>query len=578
MQRQHELFHQRESLHHAYQAKVHEIKARKGGDKEMVYPNQQTAATEIIQELFDPTNSKVAVTLIALPQVGKTGTFLEVAYKACTHPSDDCIIDPRNVFIITGMSDRDWQKQTEADMLEAFKRRVYHRGRLNTKDREDNFYTALSNTKNALIILDECHIGAEKEHQVSQMLRRLNLLSIDTLRERNVKILEVSATPGATLYDTEKWGSENHSIVMLYPSSKYVGFRQFLVEGRIHPSYDLTNEDELEKLVAFMKRTYPTPRWHIVRLPAKSRKNGEFEEKLHQICAREGWNIEKHSANDRVGDIDYHMGMQPRQHTILLIKEFWRAGKRLNDTYMGVVHEPKTVSMDTNVTAQGLVGRLCGNDKQSGADSSHMFCDIDRIHEYLAWIDARGDWSKVREYNSRCLTIKKGRVVVSKPTFADLSDRSGDKKSSNNVPDECNPKTVPQVFNLTAEEYASFHKSGHGWNREAIFAAIKKYKPKLVEQLRKLHQLQITESTTINDTYKKRIVDFVEAAKKNVPYTLGTGMGITEDSYQIFLDRIERRVIVSIYMGSMNKSAENDDVTMITPSVSALLSASFGAS
>jgi hypothetical protein len=234
--------------------------------------------------------------------------------------------------------------------------------------------------------------------------------------------------------------------------------------------------------------------------------------------------------------------------------------------------------MDTNVTAQGLVGRLCGNDKQSGADSSHMFCDVDRIHEYLAWIDARGDWSKVREYNSRCLTIKKGRVVVSKPTFADLSDRSGDKKSSNNVPDECNPKTVPQVFNLTAEEYASFHKSGHGWNREAIFAAIKKYKPKLVEQLRKLHQLQITESTTINDTYKKRIVDFVEAAKKNVPYTLGTGMGITEDSYQIFLDRIERRVIVSIYMGSMNKSAENDDITMITPSVSALLSASFGAS
>lgn len=578
MQRQHELFHQRESLHHAYQAKVHEIKARKGGDKEMVYPNQQTAATEIIQELFDPANPKVAVTLIALPQVGKTGTFLEVAYKACTHPSDDCIIDPRNVFIITGMSDRDWQKQTEADMLEAFKRRVYHRGRLNTKDREDNFYTALSNATNALIILDECHIGAEKEHQVSQMLRRLNLLSIDTLRQKNVKILEVSATPGATLYDTEKWGPENHSIVMLYPSSKYVGFRQFLAEGRIHPSFDLVKDDEMEKLVAFIKRKYATPRWHIVRLPAKSRKNGEFEEKLQQICAREGWKTEKHSANDRVGDIDYHMGMQPRQHTILLIKEFWRAGKRLNDAYMGVVHEPQTVSMDTNVTAQGLVGRLCGNDKQSGAGSSHMFCDVDRIHEYLVWIDARGDWSKVREYNSRCLTIKRGIVVVSKPTFADLSDRTGYKKGASKSTDERNPKTVPEVFTLTEEEYASFHKTGHGWNREAIFAAIKKYNPALVKKLRELNQLQITESTTINDTYKKRIVDFVEAAKKKVPYTLGTGMGITEDSYQIFLDRIERRVIVSIYMGSMNRCAEEDSVTTITPSVSALLSASFGAS
>jgi len=549
MQRQHELFHQRESLHHAYQAKVHEIKARKGGDKEMVYPNQQTAATEIIQELFDPANPKVAVTLIALPQVGKTGTFLEVAYKACTHPSDDCIIDPRNVFIITGMSDRDWQKQTEADMLEAFKRRVYHRGRLNTKDREDNFYTALSNATNALIILDECHIGVEKEHQVSQMLRRLNLLSIDTLREKNVKILEVSATPGATLYDTEKWGPENHSIVMLYPSSKYVGFRQFLAEGRIHPSFDLVKDDELERLVAFIKRKYASPRWHIVRLPTKSRKNGEFEEKLQQICAREGWKTEKHSANDRVGDIDYHMGMQPRQHTILLIKEFWRAGKRLNDAYMGVVHEPLTVSKDTNVTAQGLVGRLCGNDKQSGVGSSHMFCDVDRIHEYLAWIDLRGDWSKVQSYHSRCLTIRGGNVTSSKDTLAHPSNMQGLTDIVDSPPPGESirePRTIPKGIQITPMEFKSIKKIQGKWDETTVLSIIRRYKPDLADDLENMKCIHIT----LPDKAYQKIHEFERAVSSNTLLSLVEDCTRHDDTYQVFMDSKKHYLYVIRHYGS----------------------------
>ena len=546
MQREQELFHQRESLHHAYQAKVHDIKARKGRDKEMVYPNQVVAATEIVHELFGA--DKVAVTLIALPQVGKTGTFLEVAYRACTHPSDDRIIDPRNVFIITGMSDRDWQKQTEADMLEAFKRRVYHRGRLNTQDREDNFYTALSNAKNALIILDECHIGAEKEHQVSQMLRRLNLLNIDTLRTKNVKILEVSATPGATLYDTEKWGAENHSIVMLYPSNRYVGFRNFLTEGRIHPSFDLTKEEELVQLVAFIKRKFPTPRWHILRLPAKSRKNGEFEEKLKQICAREGWNIEKHSANDRVGDIDYHMGMQPRQHTILLIKEFWRAGKRLIDTYMGVVHEPKTISMDTNVTAQGLVGRLCGNDKQSGAGGAHMFCDVDRIHEYLAWIDARGDWSKVQEYNSRCLTIKRGSVTSSKDTLAHPSNMQGLTEIVDTSPCESvtEPRTVPKGIQITPMEFKSIKKIQGKWDETTVLSIIRKYNPTLADELENITCIHIT----LPDKAYKKIIEFERAVSSNTLLSLVEDTTRHDDTYQVFMDFKKHFLYVIRHYGS----------------------------
>jgi hypothetical protein len=421
--REQELFHQRESLKFEYLGKVHAIKAREGATKEMVYPNQIECATEIIHELF--TNNKVVVTLVALPQVGKTGTFLEVAYKACTHPDDDCIIDPRNIFIITGMSDRDWQKQTEMDMLEAFRRRVYHRGKLNTKSLEDGFYTNLSNARNALIILDECHIAVEKTHMISDTLKRLGLLDMNVLREKNIKLLEVSATPGATLRDTQSWGPINHSVVILNESPSYVGFKDFIRENRLHSSFDLTAEAGLNSLVEFVKHTFPAPRWHILRLPTKSRLNATFEDRFNQICAREGWRLQHHSALERVGEIDYHMGIQPKHHSFLLIKEFWRAGKRLNDSYLGIVHEPTTKSQDTNVTAQGLIGRLCGNDKQKGPAAPHMFCDTERIYEYLEWIKAKGDFTAIRSYRSRNLTIRNGRVTSSNDTFAHSSNVEG---------------------------------------------------------------------------------------------------------------------------------------------------------
>lgn len=545
-----DLFHQRESLKHSFDAKKHDIKAKRGDSKELVYPNQAEAAINIIDEFFN--KDKVLVTLIAPPQVGKTGTFLQVAYLACTHPDDNTIMDPRDIFIITGMSDRDWQKQTENDMLEAFKRRVYHRGRLNTKDREDGFNTNLSLATNALIIIDECHIGAEKEHLMSDCLRNLGLLDIDTLRKKKIKILEVSATPGATLHDSIKWGPANHSIVLLKPSSQYVGFKNFIQEKRIHNSLDLTKTEGLESLAIFIKEHFPTPRWHIIRMPAKSRNNADFQKNMDALCKKESWKSTQHSANDRVGDIDYHLSIEPKQHAFLIIKEFWRAGKRFNDSFIGIVHEPRTKSKDTNVTAQGLAGRLCGNDKKSGAGAAQMFCDVDRIHEYNYWFDSNGDWDTIKRnkksYYSRCLTIINGWLSTQRATFAQLDT---DKDANQPKP---TAKTIPYLINIRADEYSTFSKVGNSWDRETIFRILTKYKPELVEQLRTLKQLQITESREKNDTYTKRILDFVEKATNNQPYTLGTG-DVQDDSYQIFLDPFEKRLVVSIYLPSKLKAA-----------------------
>jgi hypothetical protein len=564
-----DLFHQRESLKHGFDAKKHEIKARKGSTKELVYPNQAEAAVTIIDEFFN--KDKVLVTLVASPQVGKTGTFLQVAYLACTHPDDDSIIDPRDIFIITGMSDRDWQKQTQDDMLEAFKRRVYHRGRLNTKDREDGFNTNLSIAKNALIIIDECHIGAEKEHMVSDCLRTLGLLDINILRKRNIKILEVSATPGATLYDSIEWGPKNHAVVLLKPSSKYVGFKNFIQEKRIHNSLDLTKIEGIDALTIFIKERFTQPRYHIIRMPAKSRSNAEFEKNMKKICDREGWIMNNHSALDRVHDIDYHLTTEPKQHSFLIIKEFWRAGKRFDDSFMGIVHEPLTKAKDTNVTAQGLAGRLCGNDKKSGASAAQIFCDVERISEYNDWFDLNGDWDaiiqKKKSYYSRCLTIVNGVVSKHKDTLAHPSNVKGLDDDEDDKPKKPpkEPKTVPVVLTLTDAEYKKIHKIGAQWDFTSILMNIAAYNPELAGKLETIHdaggQDLITEP---NSDSTRRIIQLcVEHARNgSVHYVPGNLHDTNIDKYTIILDNNgPKRIIVCVFNGASHDESVTEIVS-----------------
>lgn len=375
----------REWIKHEYEAKKNQIKSQ-DPKKEIVYENQAIAAQEIFQAFM--IEDKVAVTLIALPQAGKTGTFLEVAYRMCTFNDDEKAIDPEQLLIITGMSDREWRWQTSDDMLTPFKKRVKHRGQF------DSVPTLLSTLHDSLIIIDECHIAAEKSQSMSAMLRDAGLLNIDELRRRRIFLLEVSATPGATLYDTYKWGETNHSIVILQESPKYVGFRDFIAEKRIHDSLDLTNVEDVDKLMTFIQETFPEPRYHIIRLSGKKAIT-QATQHIRELAAERGWLVNNHDAQQRLWDLDEHMKKQPRYHSIILIKEFWRAGKRLCDTFVGIVHEPRTVIEDTNVTSQGLVGRLCGNDKRKGEGAPHAFCNTSLIRDYLAWIDAKGNYSQI---------------------------------------------------------------------------------------------------------------------------------------------------------------------------------------
>ena len=63
------------------------------------------------------------MTLCAPPQWGKTGVSLYVSYKMSLNRT-------KEVFYLTGMSDKTWIEQTRERVLPSWKKNIYHRNTL----------------------------------------------------------------------------------------------------------------------------------------------------------------------------------------------------------------------------------------------------------------------------------------------------------------------------------------------------------------------------------------------------------------------------------------------------------------
>ena len=118
--------------------------------------------------------------------------------------------------------------------------------------------------------------------------------------------------------------------------------------------------------------------------------------------------------------------------------------------------------------------------------------------------------------------------------------------------------TVPRVFMIGRDNYANIKKKSPTskiWDTDTIFAQIND--EDLVKDLkrRKLAkgQFQITQPDK-PDTYKKYVTDFVQKSVENRPFNMGLhNKDKDKDGYQIFLDKPNYRIIVSIYNGTRLK-------------------------
>ena len=389
----------RENVHRSFHALEGDIQVD-NPEAKLVFNNQKEAACEIFDHFYD---GIMAVTLLALPQVGKTGVMLWIAYLMTTMDDDDFVINPKNVYIISGMNDIDWQTQTKDSFPVALNEHVYTRS-------DFNKIITLNSLENALIIIDECHIAAEERQQLSKKLDGAGLNNPASLRDKKVRILQVSATPAHTLFNADRIWGEDHAVVRLIPSPRYIGFEQLLAADRIMDTSGMSPVQLFTEIKVHVDLVYKTPKYHIIRL-------GRGDSiAFYAMVSANSWVVKTHNSQSRV-DTDLLFETAPLVQTFLVIKGFWRAGKRLNDQNIGIMYEGPSNIPDANVVAQSLAGRACGNDKQiPGGDSPMIYCHRKSIVDYINW--AKGDGSfQNKNYQSRHLRVDENGNVNVRSTF-----------------------------------------------------------------------------------------------------------------------------------------------------------------
>jgi len=400
------------------------------------YPSQIAKANEILAAFAEDVS---LVTFVASPQWGKTGVILYLTYALAGLPIGRGVpealaarpVDPEQVYVFTGMSDTDWTRQTKSRMLPSLRDAVTHRNGIPAMFAR-RAGGAGGGLRDALIILDECHLASESSQTLSDALRRIGVLDYGALRERNVRILCISATPVHMLLDANGWGNVASRTVIATEGDGYLSFSDLLAEDRVRDAASVQQDE----LIAFVRERWgdDDPKYHIVRqidrraptaaasiasainsaaaaasIVTPAAAAPEIVRKFSAAAFRAaGFAVSNHNSASRLGDVDELLKRRPDRHHVIFIKGFWRASKTFPDDHIGVCYESAS---DHTTILQGLAGRLLGHGKKRGPRAPFLFCDPEPIRSYNDWLASGCDYRTYAAYRSRLLKIAKGQVL-----------------------------------------------------------------------------------------------------------------------------------------------------------------------
>lgn len=390
---------------------------------EYIYKNQKEDALKVVHEFY--VNKRRIVSIAKKTKVGADGLMIEIAKLMTTHPDDDFVVNFRNIRIITGMSNIDWQKDMISKSPNFLKDKIYHHGQLKNSNLEE--------LTNSLIIIDEIDTGDKEGQILHKTLEKAGILNIEKLEENNNYIVVISATILQQLYHLYEWGSKNENIVMTIPEN-YIGHIDFLNRGIIEEFYSLKEEENIkrwiqEDIINNYKDDY---RVHIVRV------NDVNINMLRDICMSEGIIFRNHIADDKLTDLDKKefCSKDPlKKHVVIAVKGLFRRANLIPNEWkrkIGAMHELYTDPVDNNVQIQGLVGRMTGywkNIIDSGHKTGPYRTSIKSIEQYD---EICKNPFGLNSYYTNNFKKNKGKVTISKSSF--LNSKNIENLDSINLP------------------------------------------------------------------------------------------------------------------------------------------------
>lgn len=498
---------------------------------EYIYDNQKEDAIIICNKFYK--SAVRAIGIIKKTKVGMDGLMIEIIKDVSTHPDDNFMIHRDNCFIITGMSNVKWETDMKDKMPNCFKVNVYHHGKL------QKLKNKLKDIKKALFIIDEIDTGDKENQKLHKILKDSGLLDIRYMEENNIRFIFVSATMIKELKELYKWRDKYETYYMTIPEN-YIGHEEFLHQDIIKEFYEI--KDELSALKWIQEdiiENYGTDyRVHIIRT---NEKNKEF---IINACKTNNIDYKNYTSKDVISDEELkYIFDNITNHVILIIKEFYRRATLIPNKWklkIGAIHERYIEDYDTNTQTQGLTGRMSGYWKDiilSGYKTGPYRTSINSVKEYIEWY--KNPFGDIK-YNTTT-----AKVFVRPKNIKNLEE------IASKIKDDDVYKRVPVIID--------------GLNENDIIFKTKKKKEKLDfinsllesdERYIKLYKfinnkdvkcVQITQSFTDN-SYKKQIIEVVNAYKNNKPYIVSLKKEYKDkNNWMIFIDNREKRLCFTIW-------------------------------
>jgi len=506
---------------------------------EYIYENQASDSSKIVNEFYK--NKRRVVSIVKKTKVGMDGLILKLVVDMTTHSDDDFVVDPDNVRIITGMSNIMWERDMKDKAPSCFRDNIFHHGQLQN--------TSMSGLRNGLVIVDEIDTGNNESQVLHTTLRDSGILDVKHMIENNNRFIFASATILRELYQLFPWGDLHTDYRMTIPMN-YIGHIDFYNLGIIQEFYPLSTYANIEKWIENDILAYGTDyRVHIARVTEKEANS------LRNGCITHNIDFYNHTSIDRIPDIEIQNIFEKplTKHVVLAIKGFYRRANLIPNKWklrIGATMERHVKTIDNNVQIQGLPGRMTGYWRdivESGFRTGPHRTSIDSVLEYEKTY--KDPWGP-NDYTSAKFSKKAGRVKKNVPSL--LAAENIPNLESVQLPCVNEEETIPDVIEITKDEYSTIKKNGPEWDWETIRVLIEKYKRTYTETLPE-HRIGILEPRNT----RKVIEQFLTAAQKRErtswnPYLKKPELEFM-DSYRILLDHIGYNIIISVYLGSKKK-------------------------
>jgi hypothetical protein len=367
----------------------------KNNPSNKIHSNQKAIAKQIVQNFQQ--NNLINQMVVSPTQSGKTGIVCEtirLLINAITIPAN-------NIYIITGLSSIEWKNQTKERIPEFFANRVFHRNDLGGKFKED-----IKDKENVFIIMDEIQVASAKEQTIHKVFQELGFMNLEIIFKKDVKFLEITATPNGTIYDLMKWGDNLSSKIIVNPPKEYTSCFKLLDQDRVKQYQDYSI-DSLKELKDTIDSVYSTPRYHIIRGKTAEQQDliiEYFKDTFGDECKYITFDF-----NSEEEDINTILNVVPTQHVFIFIKERLRCAKSISDKkVMGIYYERFSSNPDDDVIIQGMLGRATGYNDNG---DSIVYTNIDSILRYKELLESNFERTDIK-WNSSS-TVFKGEQLRS---------------------------------------------------------------------------------------------------------------------------------------------------------------------